>query len=284
MAHATGLARHHVAQSADLGGGSVTVCAVVQGVKGFACECTSPRWTSRYGKDLRQVARRKSRSPTRQRRVFYAYPANPESTGETIGNAIGALNQESRVRKDRIRFRKWVDLPNAGKNLVASILREIDRSDVFACDLTYPNPNVAFELGYSIAKFKRVWISLDRGVADAEKNYKRLYFGLIGATYAPYINSEELTAAFLSHYPTSSLDDTILGDHYRNSQLRLEVPTLLYCKLPIATESVIGCVRSLEDSVFDRIVDDPARKHLSYVGMVHSKHRSSRCSAGSFVI
>ena len=191
--------------------------------------------------------------------MFYAYPANPVSTGETIGNAIAALKQKSRVRKDRIRFHTWVDLPNVGKNLVASILREIDRSDVFACDLTYPNPNVAFELGYSIAKFKRVWITLDRGVADAEKNYKRLYFGLIGAAYAPYMNSEELTAEFLSQYPTSSLDDTILGDYYRSSQRRLEVPTLLYCKPPIATESVIGCVRSLDDSVFDTgmIVDDP---------------------------
>ena len=40
-----------------------------------------------------------------------------------------------------------------GMRLVDTILSNIDRADVFACDLTYPNPNVSFELGYAIVLF-----------------------------------------------------------------------------------------------------------------------------------
>ena len=96
----------------------------------------------------------------RMRRVFYASPSQPAALGETVSNALSMLKNHSDIRRDRIRFTPWPEMSTSGKQLVDTILSYIDRADVFACDLTYPNPNVSFELGYAIGRFKRICISM----------------------------------------------------------------------------------------------------------------------------
>jgi hypothetical protein len=93
--------------------------------------------------------------------VFYAYPSKPPALGETIDNGVKALEQRAELRGLGLRFRPWPDLPVGGRRLLGQITDAIDRSAIFACDVTYPNANVAFELGYAIGRFKRVWISLE---------------------------------------------------------------------------------------------------------------------------
>ena len=91
----------------------------------------------------------------KNRRVFYAFPSEPPALRETISNALEMLKDKTEIKRDRIRFVPWTDMSVGGKGLVATILQNIDRADVFACDLTYPNRNVSFELGYAIGRFKR---------------------------------------------------------------------------------------------------------------------------------
>ena len=150
-----------------------------------------------------------------------------------------------------------------GKRLIRQILGDIDQTDVFAADVTTHNANVAFELGYAIARLKRVWLSLDHSVVDAEQEYRRVFFGLIGAAYRSYTNSNELSRAFLDDMPTSSLHDTLLGHHYRNPNNLLETPTLLYMKPAVNTEAVITCMESLDHLGFgNALVDDPNENPL----------------------
>ena len=195
----------------------------------------------------------------RRQRIFYAFPGDPESVGETISNAIAAFKTNPEITRNSIRFRPWPDMRVGGKHLVETIIQDIDRSAVFACDLTYPNENVSFELGYAIARFKRVWISLDTSIEGAEQRYHRQYFGLIGAGYATYNNSNDIVSAFLNDMPTSSLDQTLLGDYYRQPKGLEETPTLLYVKPPLHTEAVISCDETLRQSRFgDSVtIDDP---------------------------
>ena len=194
------------------------------------------------------------------KRIFYAYPNDPPSIGEIITNSVDKLRNDNRYKQDRVRFYKWTDIRVGGKPLVANILNEVDKSAVLACDLTYPNPNVAFELGYAIAKFKRIWMTVNSGVENAEQRVRRLYFGVVGSGYAKYENSEQLVAAYKLDSPESSLDSTLLGAHYKGNWPRNESPTLLYIKPPISTEAVIQCMGFLYDSIFgdSLIVDDPA--------------------------
>src|SRR6266550_5079564 len=172
--------------------------------------------------------------------VFYAYPSRPESLDEIITNALKDLSSERAIQQARVRFRPWPDISITGTRLIDQITDTINRSDVFACDLTYPNLNVAFELGYAIGKFKRLWISLDSAIEDAANRYKRSFEGIIGAGYTGYENHRDLVDAFLYDRPWASLGDHVLNDSYRKRAPRPEIPTLLYVKPPPDTEAVIA--------------------------------------------
>ena len=195
----------------------------------------------------------------KMKRVFYAYPSNPPSIGETIENSLNKLRTNSTIKTNNVRFYPWTDLSTGGKRLVSNILKDIDRADVFASDLTFPNSNVAFELGYAIAQFKRIWLSLDTSIDGSQMGYRRLYYGLIGAGYVPYQNSDELAASYVGDPPDMSLDDTLLGPYFRNARPANEVPTMLYIKPPMNTDAVSTCMDLLEKSAFGEalIIDDP---------------------------
>ena len=198
------------------------------------------------------------------KRVFYAFPAEPASLSETINNAIQTLRGNAHIKRNSIRFNPWTDMNIGGKRLVGTILNNIDKADVFACDLTSPNPNVSFELGYAIGRFKRIWISLDPSVEEAELRYRRFYFGLIGAGYIQYNNSADLMAAFLEDNPTDDLEQTLLGDYYRKPMPRQEYPMLVYVKPPIDTEAVIAVGDALQKTIFrDSIITDDANENPS---------------------
>lgn len=195
----------------------------------------------------------------KRKTVFYAFPGNPPSLGETIGRALKELNNLPPMRKANVRFRPWSEVPVAGRQLIRTILQNIDRADVYACDLTYSNPNVTFELGYAIGRFKRVWVSLDTSIQNAAREYKRLYFALLGLGYVEYHNHQDLANSFLTDSPLADLDQTLLGEIYRTETRRQEYPTLLYLKPPITTDAVIATEEILRESIFRNslILDDP---------------------------
>ncbi len=196
----------------------------------------------------------------RNTRVFYAFPGEPAGLSETLENAVAGLRRERSIRRDRVRFTLWPDMAVSGRQLVNTIFEQIDRSDIFACDLTYPNSNVSFELGYAIGKFKRIWLSLDTSIESAEQQYRRLYYGLLGSGYTSYNNSNELMTAYLENRPDKDLEETLLGSIYRNPTPRQEIPVLLYVKPPHPIEVVTAAMDTLDSSRFGQsmIVDDPA--------------------------
>ncbi len=191
--------------------------------------------------------------------VFYAYPSKPESLGETIQHALRDLKLDPLISKANVRFKPWPSLSTTGKKLTAQITQSIDQAHIFACDLTYPNPNVAFELGYAIGKFKRIWLSLDTTIQDASKNYKRLYAGLLGAGYAEYENRQNIVDAFIGEAPWNSLDQALLSDRYKRQAPRPESPALLYARPALDTEAIIETSEFLRRSIFRNylIIDDP---------------------------
>lgn len=195
----------------------------------------------------------------KQVKVFYAYPHDPANVGETISAAIEKLKTDSDIRRDNVRFTPWTDNTVSGKRLVTTILEQIDRSDVFACDLTHPNPNVSFELGYAIARFKRIFASLNPGIRDAAREYKRLYFALLNMGYTEYDNHHSLAQTFLLERPWKSLDQTLLDKRHRQQMARLEHPTLMYVKPPLNSDSVIAVQEEFRHSLFGEsiVVDDP---------------------------
>ena len=194
-----------------------------------------------------------------QVRVFYAYPSDPPTVGETISSALSRLNEISEIRQKSVRFTKWTDNPVSGSGLIRTVLGQIDRSHIFSCDLTYPNSNVSFELGYAIASYKRIFTTLNPSIAEAVKNYRRIYFSALNMGYAEYDNHENLANKFVSEKPWLSLDQTLLDRRYRQKAPRPENPTILYMKPPSNTDSVLATTEELRKSIFAKsvIIDDP---------------------------
>ena len=194
-----------------------------------------------------------------QVRVFYAYPGDPPSVGETISSALSRLNDAKDIRQNSVRFTKWTDNPVSGSRLIRTVLGQIDRSQIFSCDLTYPNPNVSFELGYAIARFKRIFTTLNPSIAEAAKDYRRIYFSSLNMGYAEYDNHESLADRFLFERPWQSLVHTLLDRRYRQQVPRPENPTVMYLKPPSNTDSVLATTEELRKSIFadSIIIDDP---------------------------
>lgn len=158
-----------------------------------------------------------------------------------------------------MRIRPWPELSVSGKRLLHEITSGIDRAEIFACDVTYLNSNVAFELGYAVGRFKRIWISLDVSVANAKIDYKHRYTGMLNAGYSPYNNHEELVNAFLQDSPWRTIEHFLLPRSYRDRAPLDEIPGLLYVKPPYDTDSVIAVREGIGTSLFAEglTVDDP---------------------------
>ena len=191
--------------------------------------------------------------------VFYGYPSTPPFVGESIENATNKLLASSVVAQDRVNFRLWPEIRTSGKVLAREIMKSIDEADVFACDLTYPNANVSFELGYAIGRLKRVFISLDSGIADSKHRFSRHYFSTFNLGYASYTNYQELAECILRERPWRDVEVKILDERYRQEREPSETPHLLYLVPPISTSSVLQTVETIRTSKFNKsyILDDP---------------------------
>ena len=195
----------------------------------------------------------------RQARVFYAFPNEPPNILETIEGAVGKLRSDGEFKKLNVSIKLWRENTISGKQLISSVLSQIDHHSIFACDLTYPNQNVSFELGYAIAKFKRIFASLSSTVEEADKEYKRIYNSLFNMGYTAYENRDQLATSFVNERPWEDLERTVLNKQYLMTPPRPEHPTLFYLKPPTATDSVLSTQEEFTRTVFrDAIViDDP---------------------------
>ena len=126
---------------------------------------------------------------------FVAYPSNPPALAETIENSIEQIQQGHVVD-----IKGWKSTSVSGNFIITSICKSIDDSDIFICDLTTLNHNVLFELGYAIARKKRVWIVFDPNIEESKGDYERSkLFTTIG--YSPYSNSNDIVQCFYNDQP-----------------------------------------------------------------------------------
>ena len=93
---------------------------------------------------------------------FLAYPSNPPEVGEIIRESLRKLIEV----KKRPGFETWEENDNAGRFIVEPILEKIENSDAVAADITQPNFNVAYEVGYAIGRRKRLLLLRNRTLSN----------------------------------------------------------------------------------------------------------------------
>ena len=192
-------------------------------------------------------------------RGFFAYPSDPAFIPETVETAIRALNDRAPVE-----IASWEDCRVGGKVILEEIVRAIDASALFLADVTGINPNVMFELGYAIARNKRVWIILDGTLPEAKRDYERVQV-LTTVGYAGYSNSEDIVGRFLGECPFSDLDATIFARSIGPTLEGGRRYSLLYLRNRHDTEASRRLSREvdvLQRAGVSCIVDDPSEARV----------------------
>ncbi|MGJ0531837.1 P-loop ATPase, Sll1717 family [Methylocystis sp.] len=121
-----------------------------------------------------------------QATAFIAYPAGRPIISEAINDAVERSNKRSLL------LRAWEKVKIVGLKLDDLIREEIASANVLVADVTYPNFNVYYEMGYAAALGKPVIPTINTAVEKAMHRLQEVgLFDTIG--WASYNNSHELT-------------------------------------------------------------------------------------------
>jgi nucleoside 2-deoxyribosyltransferase len=141
---------------------------------------------------------------------FAAYPSGTHIP-EVFRNAIREINKSQQVN-----LVSWEENKVEGKIVIDVVLDQIKRADFFVADLTGINPNVLFELGFAIARNKRIWVLIDKSITRAREDFQDL--GLLTTVgYADYSNSAQQISKFFKAKPYEELASTLFDKHIKAS-------------------------------------------------------------------
>jgi hypothetical protein len=140
---------------------------------------------------------------TRKPSGFFAYASAPHSIPTTIRAAIESINKSQFAT-----LFSWETLGIGGKYIIQEVCDAIDDCDFFCADITTINPNVMFELGFAIARDKRIWLIRDDSYVDSKAEFDQLRL-LTTVGYRSYTNAELIIKGFFADNPHSTLEDTI---------------------------------------------------------------------------
>lgn len=122
--------------------------------------------------------------------AFFAYPAGHPIVGEAI------LASAENLTDSKILLRPWEKMKPVGLKIDDLIRDELRDAKVLLADITFPNFNVFYEMGYAAAIGRPVLPTVNSAVERAVKRVNDLgLFDTIG--WLQYNNSEELTKGVL---------------------------------------------------------------------------------------
>jgi hypothetical protein len=116
-------------------------------------------------------------------RGFVAYPSSPSVVGETI----------ERVTHDSglTGVKTWRATDIAGRFIAEEVLADVDRADYLIADVTSPNFNVTYEIGFAIGRGKRVLLVRYAPLSSTPPEFSEVgVFDTLG--YREYQNSAQL--------------------------------------------------------------------------------------------
>jgi len=184
--------------------------------------------------------------------VFFAYQGNRvnqcNDNAEAIRRGIKTFNEHQKT----FRAKTWEDC-NKTAVINVQVLEAIENCKVFACDLTFFNHNVIFEMGYAIGKGKDVIIFLNESIEGAGDKYQSSF--LKAYTYVPFTNGASIATALQQHH----FSDHISKELFK--QTDQEECDIFYIKSSVATEASLELseqIESLQLEGISNLTDDTA--------------------------
>lgn len=192
--------------------------------------------------------------------VFLGYPQKPRAIPDVMRTFAAALNSTTGIE-----VATWEDLVVDGKVVISEITSAIDDASMSIFDVTYPNPNVLYELGYAIARAKPVWITVDTTIETANRSWVDLAL-LKQIGYTAYQNSDDLVRRFRGSWPIANLEP-VYDSHLE--AILPEAPQqegILYCSTfePFeAANKLNGLMETRQRRGLKVAVSDPAETSLT---------------------
>ncbi|HEV7240545.1 MAG TPA: hypothetical protein VGQ36_15005 [Thermoanaerobaculia bacterium] len=126
-------------------------------------------------------------------RAFYAYPVEPAHVAATIENALSRISE----RFGAPPIESWKETEIAGRFIADQILAKIGAAPLLFADITQLNFNVVYEVGFALAKGKRVVLTRHRATAATVPALQDVgIFDTLG--YEEYENAEQLIAILMT--------------------------------------------------------------------------------------
>lgn len=182
---------------------------------------------------------------------FFAYSSALAHIEESIEASIKKINDSSNAN-----VKSWKSLKISGKLLINPILNSINEADFVCVDLTGMNNNVLFELGYSVAKDKPLFLIHDDSIIDSKKKFKELNF-LTTVGYCSYNNSADIVHKFYSEdiiNKEEGLFETLAQDISDTGSKE----ALFYLKGQVDTSYSQIVTNILSDKSLPHKIDDPS--------------------------
>ncbi len=195
------------------------------------------------------MSKKKKKSEIKNNRgsFFFAYQS-VEKTGNC--DNVDAINKLAKHLGDKAIT--WEKMKINGKIINLQILAAIEKAESFACDITYLNANVFFELGYAIGKKKPLFIMLNPKVKEAKSNYEAISI-LKGIGYIEYNNTEDLKRN-ISEFDTNHIllnELNLLSNNNCKNQI-----DIFYIKSNANSQAELDTISFIKESNYSQICDD----------------------------
>lgn len=199
--------------------------------------------------------------------IFFAYEYGHQEIKDSVKRAISEFNHYQKA----YHAVSWEELRVGGKIINKTILQKINKAEFFACDLTFINHNVLFELGYAIGKGKKLLIFLNTSTAGAAQRYSSIKF-LKNIGYSNYNNHHDILKELKSksHEQTYLLDEITKLNVGEGNSL-----DLLYLSPKIGTQASLELAEMLSNSSYKLIMNDATEvEYQTLVWYINSIHKA----------
>lgn len=118
---------------------------------------------------------------------FFAYPSQPVEISSTIRSALQIISDELKLEG----YHGWEETEIAGRFIIEPILAHINDCEVLAADVTRLNFNVTYEIGYAIARKRRLFLTRNSAMIADDLLIREVgIYDTLG--YKPYQQAREL--------------------------------------------------------------------------------------------
>lgn len=184
-------------------------------------------------------------------KAFFAYPSRSPTLKEAIDVAVPELNKNGQVE-----IKTWEQCNIGGKFVIDTICNAIDEAQLFFADLTGLNANVMFELGYAIARRKRIWLILDDTYTETKTMFEQVRI-LTTVGYVSCCNSQNIVSGFNKDKPFADIESKIFR---APTEPNLKPCSILYLKSQHENQAALDISNLVQERFPGKIIVDVRNK------------------------